>query len=71
MGYFDKKRTEESWFRNIGFISYRTQGGKEGNINKFWFIPSDKEEPTQKTLGDTPEEIRQTIEMIKKAHKIK
>lgn len=60
---------EESWFRNLGFISYRAAGGKEKNINKFWTITEDKE-PVKKVFGNTPEEVKATIAMIKKAHKI-
>lgn len=63
-------KIEESWFRNIGFISYRAAGGKEKNIQKFWSIGEDKE-PVKKVFGSTPEEIKATIAMIKERHKIK
>ena len=63
-------KIEESWFRNIGFISYRAAGGKERNIQKFWSIGDSKKEPIKKVLGNSPEEIQQTIEMIKKAHNL-
>lgn len=70
-GYFDKMKIEESWFRNIGFISYRAAGGKEKNIQKFWGIGETKDsEPTKKVFGNTPEEVKATIEMIKKSHKL-
>ena len=72
-GYFDKMKMEESWFRNIAFISYRAAGGKEKNIQKFWTIGDDSKskEPVRKVFGTTPEEIKATIAMIKERHKIK
>ena len=69
-GYFDKRRMEESWFRNLGFISYRAAGGKEKNINKFWTITEDKE-PVKKVLGNNPDEVKEMIAKIKQAHNIK
>ena len=65
-------RIEERWFRTIGFISYRGAGGKESNIQNFWYIEGEeKKEHVKKVWGDTPEEIRANIEKVKKAHNIK
>ena len=65
------RRTEESWFRSLGWISYKAAGGKEGNIENFWAINGEKKEAIRKTFGSTPEEIKETIRKIKEAHKIK
>ena len=65
-------KLEESWFRTLGWISYKAAGGKEGNIQNFWNIGGEtKKEVVKKIWGNTPEEIRANIEKVKKAHNIK
>jgi hypothetical protein len=71
-GYFDKMKIEENWFRTLGWISYKVGGGKEKSISKFWYIEGDKPiNDSRSRLGSTPEEVKASIEKIKKAHNIK
>ena len=54
----------------MAWIEYKAAGGKESNIDNFWSI-GEKKEVIRKTLGNSPEEVAETIRRIKEAHKIK
>lgn len=67
-GYFDKRKHEERLFRNIAWISYKTGGGKEKNINSFWPIDEVKKEDVK--VWGSKEEKDDLLKKIMEAHKI-
>ena len=56
--------------RNLGWITYKANGGKTNSIDKFWPIDVIKEDKAF-TWGETPEEAKANYEAILKAHNIK
>lgn len=68
-GYFFKREMDERVVRNLGWITYRVNGGKTGSIESFWPVGRPKEIEV-KTLGDSEEEKRKMWEEIMKANKV-
>lgn len=68
-GYFSKRELDERVVRNLGWVTYRVNGGKTGSIESFWPIGRPKEKDV-KTLGDSEEEKKRMWDEIMKANKV-
>lgn len=68
-GYFLRRELDERMIRNLGWITYRVNGGKSGTIESFWPIGKQKEKEV-KILGDSEEEKKKMWEEIMKANKV-
>lgn len=69
-GYFNKREADEKVFRNLGWINYKSAGGKSASIEKFWPIGKPSIEPRNNIWGETDEEAKANYQAILKAHKI-
>lgn len=70
-GYEDKANKEESYFRNVAYLTYcaNTEKNKRDSIEKFWPLSSDKK-IVKPEFDFHSEAYKEMIRKIKKAHKI-